>query len=152
MMSANKKRKDDPNKLKPEEYNEKQMLITARAFLKAANRCNEPSYKEIGWAHPLIIPIVVNISFACELFMKTLLKISDDKLIGGHDLSKLFCSLPEKIQNDIIGSDDCDRFALYLKQNSCLFEEWRYIYENQPRSINLDFLFSFAEKMSCSID
>lgn len=151
MMSANKRGKEDPSKLEPEEYNVKQMLGTARAFLKAANKCNEPSYKEIGWAHPLLVPIVVNISFACELFLKTLLKINDLPLIGGHDLSKLFCSLPKTIQNEIIGSDDGKEFAFHLKQNSCLFEEWRYIYECQLGSINLDFLFSFAEKMSCLI-
>lgn len=74
MMSTNEKGKEDPNKLKTEEYSERQMLNIARAFSAAANKCNEPSYKKIGWAHPLLIPIVVNISFACELFMKVLLK------------------------------------------------------------------------------
>ncbi|MDN0032388.1 hypothetical protein QVN85_05685 [Oscillibacter valericigenes] len=150
-MSENKKLKEDHGKLKPEEYNEKQMLAIARAFFKAANKCNEPSYKEMGWTHPLLIPIVVNISFACELFIKALLKINDLSIKREHDLSKLFCSLPETVRNEIIGSDDRDKFTFRLKQNSCLFEDWRYIFENQPRSIDLDFLFAFAEKMSCLI-
>lgn len=138
--------------MKPEEYNEKQMLGTARAFFKAANKCNEPSYKEIGWVHPLLIPIVVNISLACELLMKTLMKVNDRPLIGEHNLSILFNALPEKVRNEIIGSDDCDTFTFCLKQNSCFFEEWQYIYENQLRSINLNFLFSLTEKMSSLID
>ncbi|MFV0240913.1 MAG: hypothetical protein ACK5H4_12855 [Lacrimispora sphenoides] len=122
-MRASKEAKENPNKLKPEEYNEKQMLDTARAFFKAAKMCNEPSYKEMGWVHPLLIPIVVNISLACELFMKTLMKINDGTLIGEHNLLKLFNALPEKVRSDVIGSDDCDTFTFCLKQNACLFEE-----------------------------
>ncbi len=145
---AKKKGNDDPNKLKPEEYSTKQMLSAAKAFLKAAKLCNEPSYKQIGWAHPLIVPIVTNISFACELFLKTLLEINNT-LHREHDLLKLFKFLPEEARKNIVGSDDYDDFISKLEQNSGLFEEWRYIYESQVRSIDISFLFDLAERMSC---
>lgn len=40
--------KDDPNKLKQEDYNTNQMMLTARTLLKSAIKCNEPSFIELG--------------------------------------------------------------------------------------------------------
>lgn len=92
---------NDPNKIKLEECNTTQMLDTARAFLKAAKRCNEPSFQQLGWAHPLLVPIVTNISLSCELFLKTILrKINTSQ--KGHDLLKLFETLPEETKTILL--------------------------------------------------
>ena len=50
------------------------MLDTARVFLMAATRCNEPPVQQVGWSHPLLIAIVTNAAFSCELFLKAILK------------------------------------------------------------------------------
>lgn len=148
MVKTKKKTENnDTNKLKPEEYNPNQMLGTARAFLKAAKRCNEPSFQQLGWSHPLLVPIVTNVSFSCELFLKTILREINTPQ-KEHDLFKLFETLPEEIKNDIIGLDDNQEFILNLKQTSCLFEKWRYIYEYHLHSLNITFLFNFAERLS----
>ena len=142
-----KKGYKDHNKIKPGEYNTRQMMGTARAFLNAAKRCNDPPVQQLGWSHPLIVPIITNAAFACELFLKTLLK-KHSSLKQGHNLLELFQSIPEETKNEIIGSNDSQEFIEELNQISCLFEEWRYIYENQLRSLNLRFLFDFAERLS----
>lgn len=136
------------SKLRSEKYDTRQMLGVARAFLKAAKLCNEPPIKQVGWVHPLLVPIVTNLAFSCELLLKTLLT-GHNSPKEGHNLLELFESLPEEAKNDIIGPDDKEDFTLILNQNACLFKEWRYIYERQPRSININFLFDFAERLSC---
>ncbi len=62
-------KKEEPNEVKPEQYNPRQIMDIANAFLKAAKKCNDaPSIESSGWVHPLLVPIVVNVSLACELF------------------------------------------------------------------------------------
>lgn len=142
-----KNENNDPNKLKPEEYNVYQMLNTATAFLNAAKRCNEPSFQQLGWSHPLLVPIVTNVALSCELFLKTILR-ENNASKKEHNLLKLFESLPEGTRRDIIGSNNYQDFISKLNQNSCLFQEWRYIYEYHLRSLNISFLFDFAERLS----
>jgi len=145
-------KKDDINKIKIEEYNPRQMAYTAKAFLASAKKCNSnPSVELIAWAHPLLIPIVTNTAFACELFLKALLQNSKT-LKGGHNLLELFQSLPEEIKRDIIGSRNSTHFFEELTRISCLFEEWRYIYERQLTSLNFRFLLDFAEDLSSITD
>lgn len=143
-----KKQNANPNKLKPEEYNTNQILSVARAFLKVAKLCNNPPLEQVGWVHPLLVPMVTNLALSCELFLKTVLNEHKSPK-EGHNLLILFESLPEEIKEDIIGPNDHQDFILKLRQNACLFEEWRYIYERQPRSINISFLFNLAERLSC---
>ena len=56
---------------------------------------------------PILIPYYVNLSFACELFMKAIIVYyRDDITIGqlrglGHDLFRLYISLPKVIQQEI---------------------------------------------------
>lgn len=147
-MGTKKIKKEDHNKLKPEEYNTNQMLGVARAFLKAAKLCNKQPIEQMCWSHSLLVPIVINLSLSCELFLKTVLNAHNSSK-EGHNLLQLFESLPEEVRKDIIGQNDRQDFILKLNQNSCLFEEWRYVYERQPRSINITFLFDFAERLSC---
>jgi len=141
----------DPGKLKTDEYNPTQMRNVAKAFLLAAKRCNEPPVKQVGWSQPLLIPIVTNLAFACELFLKTLLQKSGSPK-GGHNLLDLFNSLPEEIQNEITGLNKSQEFVIELKQISRLFEEWRYIYEHHLKSLNFSFLLEFAERLSICTD
>ena len=61
-------------KNKFEEYDYKQIAILGKSFLDAAKICDNPKIGEVGWSHYLIVPIITNMSFACELFLKAILK------------------------------------------------------------------------------
>lgn len=142
--------KNNPNKLSIEEFSTIQMFNLANAFIAAANRCNEPKIEQTGWMHPLLVPIVTNVSFSCELLFKTILKVHNISA-HHHDLYKLFELLPKEVQNEIIGKDDIESFTENLKQNANLFEQWRYLYEISLQSINVRFLFNLAERLSAYI-
>ncbi|WP_313133242.1 hypothetical protein [Anaerocolumna sp.] len=142
--------KNNPNKLSFEEFSTIQMFNLANAFIAAANRCNEPQIEQIGWMHPLLVPIVTNVSFSCELFFKTILR-NHNIPAHHHDLYKLFKLLPKEVQNEIIDKDDYESFTVNLKQNSSLFEQWRYLYESSLQSLNVRFLFDLAKRLSAYI-
>jgi len=70
-----KKKEEDINKIKPKNYNPRQMMYTANSFLATVHLCNmNPTVAMVGWGHPLIVPIVTNAAFSCELFLKSLLQ------------------------------------------------------------------------------
>lgn len=72
---AHKKYDEDINKIKPDNYNPRQMKNTANSFLATVHMCNmNPTVEMVGWGHPMIVPIVTNAAFSCELFLKALLK------------------------------------------------------------------------------
>lgn len=71
-IMAKKKKNLDFNKIKPEIYNPRQMMNTAKSFLSAVQMCNNnPTVEMTGWGHPFLVRIVTNAAFACELFLKS---------------------------------------------------------------------------------
>ena len=136
-------------KLKVDEYNTRQMYFIASEFLYAAKRCNEPEVKEIGWSQPFLVPIIVNLAFSCEIFIKTILRNKNLNIPKSkHELFTLFERLPVDTKNEIIGLNDHSNFYSELKSISYTFAKWRYIYEYPLPSINFGFLFEFAEKLN----
>lgn len=136
------------NKIKPENYNLKQIMYTGNSFLDAAKKCNDtPTVEVIGWSHPLTIPIITNTAFACELFLKAMLQ-KNNITVKSHKLIDLFDKLPKDVKNNIIGTREDKIFIDELNSISSVFEEWRYIYERQPTSLNYQFLMKFAEELS----
>lgn len=103
----------------------------------------------------LIIPIIVNASFACELFLKCILPDGTH----GHELDRLFSSLDKESQNEIIfytgftikcsnpeyTSED---FWKDLKNNSNNFVKWRYLYEGRSQKANLQFIITFLDVLA----
>lgn len=95
-----------------------------------------------------IIPAIVLKTFSCELYMKSLLTISNIKRI--HKLDELFMCLSKEdkdnIQEIIIcilsknKSYEIDDFNKDLRKVSNAFVEWRYFYEDSKIEINLEFL------------
>lgn len=101
---------------------------------------------------------IVNSAFACEVFIKTLLVIHgvsvkemrDKKVGGGHDLKKLWQLFKEKDYDtallvgkkmqEIFNSDNKSMFDELLDSISNAFEYWRYIYEKDNGTININFL------------
>lgn len=80
-------------------------------------------------------PCVVNATFACEMFLKSLLLELDipyDRSKGGHNLYRLFCKLPADKQEVIARfcSKDLSKFQALLQQHHNDFVNTRYYIEN----------------------
>lgn len=94
-----------------------------------------------------VVPFVVNSAFALELYLKTLAKLHGVET-WGHDLLKLFESLPEPAQAAVektfpkcqwqCGISTIYDFREALKEMAAAFEEWRYLYEKE-RSGTINF-------------
>ncbi|WP_153003655.1 hypothetical protein [Aureimonas ureilytica] len=81
-----------------------------------------------------VVPSIVNIAFAIELYFKCMLKESSLKA-HGHELKKLFRDLPEPIKSKVAAEykirtgHDRNSFNSDLNNYSNMFVEWRYLYE-----------------------
>lgn len=146
-----KNQKEDANRKRKEEYSFREILDLGKCFLDAAQKCNEPKIECVGWSHPLLVPIITNMAFACELFLKAILK-QNNKEIKTHNLKKLFDGLQENIKREIINSDNEEDFIRKLTNVSSLFEEMRYLYERYSSSIEYNFLCDFSNKLLKVID
>ena len=133
----------DLTRKKIEDYSAKQVFDIADAFLLAALRCDEPRVLDIGVVQRLMVPVIVNASFACELFLKSIL-IGNGLPPHKHELNILFDRLPKDTQDIIVNSVPEYDFGEEVEKISCAFTEWRYIYEIEFHSINIDFLFKLA--------
>ena len=93
------------------------------------------------------VPSVVNLAFACELYLKFLLIKSGLQNITTHNLSHLFSALPIEIQNRIRNTPefrgDTD-FMVKLEEDKNVFKEWRYLFEGNNKSVEVIFLENFA--------
>lgn len=98
---------------------------------------------------------IVNSAFACEVFIKTLLVFHGRTVaeIKGHELKMLWnefrtldnetAALVEKGMREWFNSPNENMFDKLLSETSNAFEYWRYIYEKQDGSININFLRGF---------
>jgi len=99
----------------------------------------------------LIVPVVINCAFSCELFIKAMLKTVPKK----HTLDELFKALePDvaaRIQEFMIeymgrvkdGYSD-ENFLCDLEKNGNAFYEWRYFHEGtRDLRVDLQFLSGF---------
>ena len=127
------------------ECDSQKIINSANAFLLAAERAREQRPLGSGQLQMLLVPAVVCTAFAVELYFKGIIAL-ENKNARGHELSKLFDRLSKESQTILIATLQLDRpnFEQKLKAISCLFVEWRYIFEQ--RSANVDF--SFLEKLA----
>ena len=88
-----------------------------------------------------------NLSFSCELYIKTLL-LTEQKNIRGHKLNSLFCKLSQSKKDEFFSffkdEMDAEKFYLQLNEVSSAFEVIRYIYEYKEMVINALFIFQLA--------
>lgn len=141
----------DTTKYKADEIGYQQISSIGKAYLDVAKKSNDPSIECMGWSHPLFIPIITNMAFACELFLKSLLK-RDGKQTRGHKLIELFEALKDELKDDIIGSEESEEFKCNLSKISNLFVDWRYVYEQPLDDIEFSFLSTFAERLLAVIE
>ena len=135
----------------------RRMFKHACAFADCAKYCEtEPNNIEYRMQSHTVSGIV-NSAFACEVFIKSLLVsrgMTVEKLKKqGHTLKDLWkefkvedcetaCFVEERIR-EWFNSENENMFDELLDNVSDAFAYWRYIYEKQDGSINLNFLRGF---------
>lgn len=116
---------------------------SARAFWLAANQNMDSGP---GQFQKLLVPGVVCAAFSAELGIKAML-LPNGSVPRTHNLEKLFSKLPQASQDRIIPqcSDSREEFLASLGGVANAFENWRYIYELESPSLDIGFLFEFAD-------
>jgi hypothetical protein len=113
------------------------LFATAGAFAKTSNMLKDEVM--------LLTPYTVNAAFACELYLKGLLRLQKDTLqelealprFEQHNLAKLYAILNETEKESLKSSvmqkltSPQKNFEAYLDEISNAFKECRYAYENQ---------------------
>jgi hypothetical protein len=123
----------------------KDLLDSAESFLKAADRCLNSCRVEEG-VEQLIIPGTVCASFSCELFLKYILLIENDKDVTGHGLANLFCKCSADVQTAL--SDLRADILEIFERNNKQFVEARYHHETDSISFRPQELLQTAELLS----
>ena len=131
------------------------MFEHACAFCDCAKFCEvEPNNIEYRMRSHTVSGIV-NSAFACEVFIKTLLVFHGRTVleIRGHKLKTLWeefrtldnatATLVEERMREWFNSTNTNMFDDLLSEASNAFEYWRYVYEKQEGSININFLRGF---------
>ncbi len=81
------------------------ILNTAHSFYLASKRCLEMRETGKNSFEMLMLPAIVNLSFAAELYLKYLIEQKGEK-VKGHNLKKLFNNLEEEHKICIISIFD----------------------------------------------
>jgi len=129
------------------------------AFLDCARNCErEPNSIECRF-HSHTVAGIVNSAFACEVFIKALLVFHgmqrDELLRIKHDLDSLWKEFKntdnetaKRVEESLkawFDSDNDNMFDEMLEKCSHAFVHWRYIYEQQEGSVNINFLSGFRD-------
>lgn len=123
------------------------MQRTSKTVLSLAKQCAENLDAVLSYMYPLS----VNITFACELFLKAILLCEKTKEnIEIHELRKLFRFMSSEAQNTIKNKFQGDLNNL-LKEINKSFENWRYAFE-QPVGLNVTNTIRFAEILNEYLD
>lgn len=126
------------------------MFGTAVGFHEAAQRSFEQRAHADGTVSFPVVPAIVSLAFACELYLKALHALSTGKGRQGHRLNVLFAGLAqdhiEKIEGrfcERTGKSPADlRADLAAFGNA--FVEWRYVYEQKSAQIDVQALGQLA--------
>lgn len=141
------------------------IFIQARVFMFTAGCIEAIIDKNIKGENSfglLLIPYIVNMSFACELLLKSLLSYSGRSIneLHEHKLEELYNSLPSDLQDKIRIGIEPDNFReekTFRKTLSIIsdaFKKWRYCYENDNGELkgNWQFIKSFAQAVRNEAD
>lgn len=129
-----------------------EILNTGNAFSKS---CEILGYKFYHDKKTMpIVPMITNMAFACELYLKYILEINgieQPKGNNGHDFNILINKLPELYKQDLIlrisnvyDQISIDNFDNRIEPIKKCFSSWRYIHEAIfEKEIDLELLTKF---------
>ena len=128
----------------------------SRAFLLAAQRCNEIRPLPSGQHQFLLVPSLINYAFSIEVGLKALAIHESGKAGWGHDLRELVDTLSSALRMQIVSNTESlypgSRFDSDIQLVRDVFEVWRYIYEKGPTDTDLGFLQRFAHAVQKALD
>ena len=81
-----------------------EMFMHACTFCECADMAFQKKTHDTAPIGFYDMPALVNSAFACEVFLKTILKWYDIKIPNSHNLKALYEAMPEKI-HDFVKSD-----------------------------------------------
>ena len=88
------------------------------------------------------VPSIVNMAFACELYLKSLISHGNNSA-WGHNLVRLFDGLDKSIQDRVLNSSlfkGDKEFYEKLDEAKLIFENWRYCFE-PAKYLSVDIIF-----------
>jgi hypothetical protein len=122
-------------------YNQAQSFANTSAYLY------EKDLKSLPRNPQSITPFVVNAAFSAEMYLKCLQEVHG-QITESHVLTALFKSLPNKVKDKINKASKKFEsqyqiekgilFKNHLKNINNAFVDWRYIYEKNYESINIE--------------
>ena len=128
------------------------MYNNACAFYDCAEICRQKA--ESGQSYECLslnTPAIVNCAFACEMFLKLLIKANTGDYKKIHDLDKLFKLLPQDIQErlnkEVYYKTGMIRDAFgipMIKKVAKHFNEWRYSFEKSSLMGYTGYLFGLC--------
>ena len=128
------------------------MFDQAISFDICGSLCKKRLIEEPARNELYLIPMVVNLSFACELYIKTLLEFLRIPLKKEHYLDDLYNLLPQDVHNSIESAwntqclDANQPFDVLLTTNKNAYYDLRYCYE-QKESLCAKYFFTKFSKI-----
>lgn len=129
------------------------MYTTARQFKNAIND-NEKIVLKTDRVINKVYPYIVNKSFACEIYLKLIIKYNDESYNKIHTLKELYIKSNIKkdfekyIMDNVLKNNikyDLENLNDDLQSISNAFVELRYIFENKDLCISVGFLNLFCD-------
>lgn len=129
------------------------MFDQANSFYLCANLCRKESDSRPESAPLLSIPQIVNLAFACEVYLKTLLDFHKIGIGKKHKLNDLFDALPKddqefidiQLRSTYPFPDVWGRRMIDVEANA--FVEWRYGYEKSRISCDIGYLIALSKAL-----
>jgi len=127
-------------------YDPQKILNTADSFLLAANRCFEQRPLGPGRFEMPMVPAIVCIAFAIELYLKAIITL-ESGAAKGHDLWILYDRLTEQAKEALRKRLSIKHADLNnkVKEAAGVFLEWRYIFESESSNVDPAFLSGLAQ-------
>lgn len=135
-----------------------QMFDQANNFYAYSKLCEEKARNRPVANVFFMAPLAVNLSFACEIYLKTLLNYHRIE-VKQHKLNNLFDSLPDEDQG-VISETLHQRYpfrpiaakARKIDLVASAFTEWRYSYEMKELDCDIGYLKALAKTLrdACS--
>lgn len=118
----------------------------ANAFFETAKMCED---KWDGFVGGILYPLVVNCTFACELYMKAIAiyRSTDGTTEPDHNLLNIFSKLPIADQRELrkrYTQAFNEELGNFLNASGNSFINWRYAYE-KGCGINVTKIMKFSE-------
>ena len=123
---------------------------TGEGYLRAGKALLDTKADGVSFFAYYISPCVVNLAFACELYLKAIYAVeNNNKCIKWHSLIELSNAISDSAK--IQAKAEYENYPHILKtfdeciaSNDKTFEQWRYLHEPGNKSIEPDSLFALA--------